>query len=255
MRDADLHGRPHLDDVSRGIDAETIRQPVGVCAAIMPFNFPAMVPLWMLPFAIACGNAFILKPSEQCRSPEIAFELLDQLGLPPGVLNLVHGGREVVEGISPTPGSTRLVRRLGAGGQDRLRAVGEAGKRVQALGGAKNHMVVMPDAVMTRPSTGIGSAFGAAGQRCLAGSVLLRSWVRAARHDPAARHRSGQRAYQAWLRAGRRRPRWAQGHPAGFPRSDPCIRSPRASEQGGKMLRDGRYPAVPAKGYFVGPTF
>src|ERR1700754_2196040 len=94
-----------LEDVSRNIDAETIRQPVGVCAAIVPFNFPAMVPFWFLPFAIACGNTFILKPSEQVpMTQQIAFEVLDGLGLPPGVVNLVNGGREIVEGICDHPG-------------------------------------------------------------------------------------------------------------------------------------------------------
>ena len=97
-----------LEDVSRGIDAETIRQPVGVCAAIVPFNFPAMVPFWFLPFAIGCGNTFILKPSEQVPlTQQIAFEVLDSLGLPPGVVNLVNGGREVVEGMLDHPASTR----------------------------------------------------------------------------------------------------------------------------------------------------
>src|SRR3954447_22430638 len=94
-----------LEDVSRNVDAETIRQPVGVCAAIVPFNFPAMVPFWFLPFAIACGNTFILKPSEQVPlTQQIAFEELDALGLPPGVVNLVNGSREVVEGILEHPG-------------------------------------------------------------------------------------------------------------------------------------------------------
>ena len=94
-----------LEDVSRNIDAETIRQPVGVCAAIVPFNFPAMVPFWFLPFAIACGNTFVLKPSEQVPlTQQIAFEELHALGLPPGVVNLVNGGREVVEGILDHPG-------------------------------------------------------------------------------------------------------------------------------------------------------
>src|SRR6185369_13296995 len=93
-----------LEDVSRNVDAETVRQPVGVCAAIVPFNFPAMVPFWFLPFAIGCGNTFVLKPSEQVPlTQQIAFEVLDGLGLPPGVVNLVNGGREVVEGILDHP--------------------------------------------------------------------------------------------------------------------------------------------------------
>ncbi|MBB4660457.1 CoA-acylating methylmalonate-semialdehyde dehydrogenase [Conexibacter arvalis] len=165
-----------LEDISRGIDAETIRQPVGVCAAIAPFNFPMMVPFWFLPFAIGCGNTFVLKPSEQVPlTQQIVFEILHELELPPGVVNLVNGGREVVEAL------------LDHDGVDAISFVGSApvaklvyeraarnGKRVQALGGAKNHMVVMPDAVIDKTVSGlIGSAFGAAGQRCMAGSVVV----------------------------------------------------------------------------------
>src|ERR1700752_2524022 len=165
-----------LEDVSRNIDAETIRQPVGVCAAIVPFNFPAMVPFWFLPFAIACGNTFVLKPSEQVPlTQQIAFEELDALGLPPGVVNLVNGGREVVEGILEHP-CIDAVSFIGSAPVARLvyERAAKAGKRVQALGGAKNHMVVMPDAVLDQTVNGIiGSAFGAAGQRCMAGSVVV----------------------------------------------------------------------------------
>jgi malonate-semialdehyde dehydrogenase (acetylating)/methylmalonate-semialdehyde dehydrogenase len=165
-----------LEDVSRNIDAETIRQPVGVCAAIVPFNFPAMVPFWFLPFAIACGNTFILKPSEQVPlTQQIAFEEIDALGLPPGVVNLVNGGREIVEGILEHPGID-AVSFVGSAPVARIVYEGAAksGKRVQALGGAKNHMVVMPDAVIDQTVNGIiGSAFGAAGQRCMAGSVVV----------------------------------------------------------------------------------
>jgi malonate-semialdehyde dehydrogenase (acetylating) / methylmalonate-semialdehyde dehydrogenase len=165
-----------LEDVSRNIDAETIRQPVGVCAAIVPFNFPAMVPFWFLPFAIACGNTFILKPSEQVPlTQQIAFEELHELGLPAGVVNLVNGGRDVVEGILDHPGID-AVSFVGSAPVAKIvyERAAKAGKRVQALGGAKNHMVVMPDAVMDQTVDGIiGSAFGAAGQRCMAGSVVV----------------------------------------------------------------------------------
>jgi malonate-semialdehyde dehydrogenase (acetylating) / methylmalonate-semialdehyde dehydrogenase len=165
-----------LEDVSRNIDAETIRQPVGVCAAIVPFNFPAMVPFWFLPFAIACGNTFVLKPSEQVPlTQQIAFEELHALGLPAGVVNLVNGGREVVEGILDHPGID-AVSFVGSAPVAKLvyERAAKAGKRVQALGGAKNHMVVMPDAVIDQTVSGIiGSAFGAAGQRCMAGSVVV----------------------------------------------------------------------------------
>src|SRR5829696_4542665 len=165
-----------LEDVSRNVDAETIRQPVGVCAAIVPFNFPAMVPFWFLPFAIGCGNTFVLKPSEQVpMTQQIAFEVLDGLGLPPGVVNLVNGGREVVEGMLDHPGID-AISFVGSAPVAKLvyERAAAAGKRVQALGGAKNHMVVMPDAVIGRTVDGIiGSAFGAAGQRCMAGSVVV----------------------------------------------------------------------------------
>src|SRR5262249_30388939 len=155
-----------LEDVSRNIDAETVRQPVGVCAAIVPFNFPAMVPFWFLPFAIACGNTFVLKPSEQVPlTQQIAFEELDALDLPAGVVNLVNGGREVVEAILDHAGID-AVSFVGSAPVARLvyERAAKAGKRVQALGGAKNHMVVMPDAVIEPTVEGIiGSAVGAGG--------------------------------------------------------------------------------------------
>ncbi len=165
-----------LEDVARGVDCETVRQPVGVCAAIAPFNFPAMVPFWFLPFAIACGNTFILKPSEQVPlTQQIAFQALDELGLPDGVVNLVNGGREVVEGMLEHPGID-AISFVGSAPVAKLvySRAAATGKRVQALGGAKNHMIVMPDAVVDRTVAGIvASAFGAAGQRCMAGSVLV----------------------------------------------------------------------------------
>src|SRR4051795_1134739 len=145
-----------LEDVARNIDAETIRQPVGVCAAIVPFNFPAMVPFWFLPFAIACGNTFILKPSEQVPlTQQIAFEELDALGLPPGVVNLVNGSREVVEGILDHPGID-AISFVGSAPVAKIvyERAAKAGKRVQALGGAKNHMVVIPDAVVSETVKG-----------------------------------------------------------------------------------------------------
>jgi malonate-semialdehyde dehydrogenase (acetylating) / methylmalonate-semialdehyde dehydrogenase len=165
-----------LEDVATGVDCETIRQPVGVCAAIVPFNFPAMVPFWFLPFAIGCGNAFILKPSEQVPlTQQIAFDVLDSLDLPAGVVSLVNGGRDIVEAILDHRGID-AVSFVGSAPVARLvyERAAHAGKRVQALGGAKNHMVVMPDAVIDNTVAGvIGSAFGAAGQRCMAGSVLV----------------------------------------------------------------------------------
>jgi len=147
-----------------------------VCAAIVPFNFPAMVPFWFLPFAIGCGNTFVLKPSEQVPlTQQIAFEVLDSRDLPAGVVNLVNGGREIVEGILDHPGID-AVSFVGSAPVARIvyERAAKAGKRVQALGGAKNHMVVMPDAVVDKTVDGlIASGFGAAGQRCMAGSVVV----------------------------------------------------------------------------------
>jgi malonate-semialdehyde dehydrogenase (acetylating)/methylmalonate-semialdehyde dehydrogenase len=166
-----------LENVATAVDCETFRQPVGVCAAIAPFNFPAMVPFWFLPFAIACGNTFILKPSEQVPlTQELIFNLIHEHGgLPDGVLNLVNGSREVVNGILDHPGID-AVSFVGSAAVARhvYERAAASGKRVQALGGAKNFMVVMPDAVIDKTVGNIiGSAFGAAGQRCMAGSVVI----------------------------------------------------------------------------------
>src|SRR6476646_8392046 len=164
------------ENIASGIDCQVLRQPLGVCAAIAPFNFPAMVPLWFLPFAVATGNTFLIKPSEQVPlTQRLIAGLLERCGLPPGVVNLVNGGREVVEGICDHPG-LRAVSFVGSAPVAKLvyERSAKAGKRVQALGGAKNHMVVMPDAVIDKTVDGIiGSAFGAAGQRCMAGSVVV----------------------------------------------------------------------------------
>ena len=165
-----------LNDVSSGIDSHTIRQPIGVCAGITPFNFPAMVPMWMWPFAIACGNTFVLKPSEKVPlTPTLAATLLDQAGLPEGVFNLIHGDKIAVDALLHHP----LVRAVSFVGSTPVakyiyQTAAAEGKRVQALGGAKNHLVVMPDADLPKSVEAIiGSAFGAAGERCLAGSVLV----------------------------------------------------------------------------------
>ena len=165
-----------LENVSRGIDSHSIRQPLGVCVGITPFNFPCMVPMWMYPFSIACGNAFVLKPSEKVPlTPTRACELLGDAGLKPGVMTLLHGSREVVDALLRHPlvravsfvGSTPIAKYIYA-------TSAAEGKRVQALGGAKNHMVVMPDANIEKSADAImSSAFGAAGERCLAGSVLV----------------------------------------------------------------------------------
>jgi len=165
-----------LENVSRGIDSVSIRQPIGVCVGITPFNFPAMVPMWMFPFAIACGNSFILKPSEKVpMTPSRTAELLHDAGLPEGVYNVIHGDRVAVDALMQHP----LVRAVSFVGSSPVAKYvyeqsAKYGKRVQALGGAKNHLVVMPDADLEKSVEAImSSAFGAAGERCLAGSVLV----------------------------------------------------------------------------------
>jgi malonate-semialdehyde dehydrogenase (acetylating) / methylmalonate-semialdehyde dehydrogenase len=166
-----------LEGVATGLDVEMVRQPVGVIAAITPFNFPAMIPLWFLPYAVVCGNTFVLKPSEADPLVSVRiFELVDEAGIfPPGVVNLVHGGREAVGSLLDHP-EVDGISFVGSAGTARIvyRRAAEAGKRVQALGGAKNAMVLMPDADPELTVAGVmGSAFGAAGQRCLAGSVAV----------------------------------------------------------------------------------
>jgi malonate-semialdehyde dehydrogenase (acetylating)/methylmalonate-semialdehyde dehydrogenase len=167
----------NLEDVARGIDETMIRQPLGVVAAITPFNFPAMIPFWFLPYAIACGNTFILKASEKVPlTMQRVFELIDEnVGLPPGVLNLVHGTKTAVDTLLEHPdvraisfvGSTPVARYIYS--QASLH-----GKRVQCQGGAKNHVLVLPDADMDMSAQVISeSAFGCAGQRCLAVSVAV----------------------------------------------------------------------------------
>ena len=166
----------NLEDVASGIDEMMIRQPLGVVAAITPFNFPAMIPFWFLPYAIACGNTFILKPSEKVPlTSQRAFELIEELGLPPGVANLLHGGKTVVDALLEHPqvqaisfvGSTPVAKYIYA-------KAAAQGKRAQCQGGAKNHVLILPDADLdaaTRIVT--DSAFGCAGQRCLAISVAV----------------------------------------------------------------------------------
>jgi len=165
-----------LPDVARGIDSYSVRLPIGVCAGITPFNFPAMIPLWMFPIAIAAGNAFVLKPSPHTPlTSELLADVARTCGFPDGLLCVVHGGAETSEALIDDPGVV-AVSFVGSSNAARLvqeRAV-RAHKRVQALGGAKNYIVVMPDAVnKTTCDAVIASAFGGAGQRCLAGSVVI----------------------------------------------------------------------------------
>ena len=166
----------NLEDVARGIDEMMIRQPLGVVAAITPFNFPVMVPFWFIPYGIACGNTFIAKPSEKVPlSMHRLFELIEELQLPPGVMNLVNGAKSAVDALLKHPkvraisfvGSTPVAKYIYA-------TASAAGKRVQCQGGAKNHVVVLPDADMETTTQIISdSAFGCAGQRCLAVSVAI----------------------------------------------------------------------------------
>lgn len=165
-----------LPNVARGIDCEAIRQPLGVCVGITPFNFPAMVPLWMYPVALVCGNTFVLKPSEKVPLTAIRIaQLLEKAGLPPGVFNIVHGGREVVDALLVHPkvraisfvGSTPIARAIYETGT-------RHGKRVQSNGGAKNYVFVMPDADIEQGVRGVvEAAFGCAGERCMAGSTAV----------------------------------------------------------------------------------
>ena len=164
------------DQASDGIDNWTLRQPLGVCAGVTPFNFPVMVPMWMFPMAIACGNTFVLKPSERDPSASLLLaQLLTEAGLPDGVFNVVQGDKVAVDALIDHPdvkalsfvGSTPVARAIYEGGAKR-------GKRVQALGGAKNHLVVMPDADVQQAVDGlIGAAYGSAGERCMAISVAV----------------------------------------------------------------------------------
>ena len=175
-------GIPHLlkgelsTQVANHVDVCSINQPLGVCVGITPFNFPVMVPMWMFPIAIACGNTFVLKPSEKAPSaPLLLAKLLTEAGLPNGVFNVVNGGKESVDSLIKNPsvkavsfvGSTPVAKSINQ--QSTLQ-----GKRVQALGGAKNHMVVMPDADLDATASAlIGAAFGSAGERCMAVSVAV----------------------------------------------------------------------------------
>jgi malonate-semialdehyde dehydrogenase (acetylating)/methylmalonate-semialdehyde dehydrogenase len=164
------------ENVAGGVDTYTLRQPIGVCAGITPFNFPAMIPLWMFPMAIVCGNTFVLKPSEQDPlTPMLLAELALEAGVPPGVLNIVHGGKRTVDALCTHPdiaaisfvGSTAV-------GTHVYTLASEHGKRVQCMMGAKNHAVVMPDANKEQSlNSVIGATFGAAGQRCMATSVTV----------------------------------------------------------------------------------
>jgi len=254
-------GIPHLlkgefsRDVGAGIDCTSMREPLGVCAGVSPFNFPAMVPLWMFPLAIACGNTFVMKPSEKVPSCAVRLaELLAEAGLPPGVFNVVHGGAEAVDALLDHPdvaalsfvGSTAVARHVYERGAAR-------GKRVQALGGAKNHMVVMPDADMAQAADALmGAAYGSAGERCMAISVAV------AVGDAADRLRRELVARIGRLRVG---PGTAAGTDMG-PLISAAHRARVAAyvdaglAEGAELVADGRGLAVPGheQGFFLGAT-
>lgn len=244
-----------LEDIASGIDEFMVRQPLGVCAIIAPFNFPGMIPFWFLPYAIACGNTVVVKPSEKVPlTMQKVFKLIEQLGLPEGVVNLVNGGKEAVDTLLDHPtvraisfvGSTAVARYIYSRG-----AAG--GKRVQAQGGAKNPIIVLPDAdVEMTTNITADSAFGCAGQRCLAASVAIT--VGNARHTfteaiaDAAQSRITGYGLDENVQMG----------PVITPESRARIESliQKGADEGATVLVDGRKPQIPGyeQGYFVRPT-
>lgn len=243
------------DGAARGIDEEVILQPLGVFAAITPFNFPFMIAFWFMPYAVACGNTFILKPSEQ--DPMVqqrVFELIEQAGFPPGVVNLVNGGKDTVNALLDHP----TVRGISFVGSSKTAAyvyarASASGKRVQASGGAKNPIVVMPDANLDAYlSTIMNSFYGAAGQRCLANSLVLT--VDSA-HD-AARDRIADAARRLRIGDGLE-PGVELGPVVSAAARDRIFAAISSGvEEGAEAVVDGREVHIPErpKGYFVGPT-
>ncbi len=254
-------GIPHVlkgefsENVGTEVDSFSLRQPVGVCAGITPFNFPAMVPMWMYPVAIACGNTFVLKPSE--RDPTLSLrmaELLKEAGLPDGVFNVVHGDKESVDALLVHPlvkaisfvGSTPIAKYIYETGAHH-------GKRVQALGGAKNHAVVLPDADLDFTTEAIiGAGYGSAGERCMAISAI----VAVGDVADALVERLAERARRVAVGPGDA-PDIEMGPvitAAARDRIVGCI--DRGVDEGAKLVVDGRRPGVPGheSGFFVGPT-
>jgi malonate-semialdehyde dehydrogenase (acetylating)/methylmalonate-semialdehyde dehydrogenase len=246
----------NLEGVASGVDVELVRQPVGVVAGITPFNFPCMIPLWFLPFAIATGNAFVLKPSERDPRPsQRIFELIDAIEeIPPGVANLVHGAHDAVNGLLDHP-EVDAISFVGQASTARYVAERAAaiGKRAQALGGAKNSMVVMPDAdLATAVPAMLGSAFGNAGQRCLAGSVAV--LVGDAERQDAVREALVAEAAKLTLGPG------ADPDTDVSPLVAPAARErivdavARAEAEGANVLLDGRDAAAGPADTVLGPT-
>lgn len=243
------------EDVSRGVDEYMIRQPVGVVASICPFNFPGMIPFWYLPYAVACGNAIIIKPSE--RTPltmQKVFHLFEQVGFPAGVVNLVNGGPDTVNALLDNPkiqaitfvGSTPVAQHVYA-------RASASGKRVQAQGGAKNPLVILPDAdpEMTT-SIVIDSVYGNAGQRCLAASTVITVADADKIFRPALAEAARQRVVGNGLEPG------VQMGPVITSQSKERIQGliQKGVAEGAKLLVDGRNPVIPGyeKGYFLRPT-
>jgi malonate-semialdehyde dehydrogenase (acetylating) / methylmalonate-semialdehyde dehydrogenase len=243
------------EDIAAGIDEMMVRQPLGVCAVIAPFNFPGMIPFWFFPYAIACGNTVIVKPSERVpMTMQKVFGLLDSLGLPSGVVNLVNGGREVVDAILDHPtirsvsfvGSSAVARHVYSKGA-------AAGKRVQCQGGAKNPVVLLPDADMTAASEIIAdSAFGCAGQRCLAASFAIAVGEAAGPFAEAMHEKAQSRVTGNGLDEG------VQMGPVITPESRARIERlvEQAIRDGARPVVDGRNPDIPKYrgGNFVRPT-
>jgi malonate-semialdehyde dehydrogenase (acetylating)/methylmalonate-semialdehyde dehydrogenase len=245
----------NVEDIASGIDEMMIRQPLGVVAAITPFNFPGMIPLWFLPYAVACGNCFILKPSERVPlTSQKIFRILDSLGLPSGVVSLVNGGRSAVDALLDHP-DVRAISFVGSSpvAQYVYSRASAAGKRVQCQGGAKNPVVVMPDAdvEMTVKLT-MDSAFGCAGQRCLAASVAVPVGEAQQTFTPKLLEAAAARRVGYGLD-----PNVEMG-PVITAESRSRIEGlvERGKTGGGRVLVDGRRPKIPGfeKGHFVRPT-
>ncbi|WP_161811588.1 CoA-acylating methylmalonate-semialdehyde dehydrogenase [Steroidobacter agaridevorans] len=248
----DLLKGEHNESVGTGVDAFSIRQPLGVVAGITPFNFPAMVPLWMFPVALACGNTFILKPSERDPSASVLLgRLLHEAGLPAGVFNVIHGDREIVDGLLSHPGvaavsfvgSTPVARHVHLEGT-------KHGKRVQALGGAKNHAVIMPDADLDDAVNALmGAAYGSAGERCMAISIAV-----AVGDDTADRLIAKLEPKVKTLRIGGYSDLNAEMGPliTGEHRSKVCSYIESGVGEGANLVVDGRSSSNLGKGFFLG---
>jgi malonate-semialdehyde dehydrogenase (acetylating)/methylmalonate-semialdehyde dehydrogenase len=244
----------HSDNVGGGIDNWSLRQPVGVCVGITPFNFPAMVPMWMFPVAIACGNTFVLKPSERDPSTALKLGLFERAGLPPGVLNVVQGDKEAVDALLAHPdvaavsfvGSTAIAEHIYTEGT-------RHGKRVQALGGAKNHMVVMPDADLDQAADAlVGAGYGSAGERCMAISVAMAVGGIADALVEKLKARIGRLAVNDGSIAGA-----DMGPLITAAHRDKVLGYIADGERAGaKLVVDGRGLRVPGRenGFFLGPT-